>query len=105
MQFHLVALGAVPVLADVGVFAPAAAGQVCLLPDGPTDGAHLQQVSNSVPGEASPSFKGFVFLPNPFELVVAEHDPSPFLPVSMYIQLSSLEKPDNGPMVVVPLDE
>jgi len=74
MQSHPVPLGADPVLADVGVFAPEATGQLCLLPDGPADGAHLQQVSNHVPGVISPSFKGFPFFPNPFEFVVAEHD-------------------------------
>lgn len=80
MQFHPVPLGAVPVLADVCVFARVAAGQLWLLPDGPADGAHLQQVSNNVPGVISPSFKGFPFFPNPFEFVVAEHDLSPASP-------------------------
>jgi hypothetical protein len=87
MQF-LVPLGTVPVLADVGVFAPAAASKLYFLPDAPADGAHLQQVSNNVPGVASPSFKGFLFFPNPFEFVAAEHELSPTVPVSMYIQLS-----------------
>ena len=76
MQF-LVPLGAVPVLADVGVFAPAAASKLYFLPDATTDGTHLQQVSNDVPGVTSPSFKGFLLLPNPLDLVVAERNLSP----------------------------
>jgi hypothetical protein len=42
--------------------------------------AHLQQVSNDVPGVTSPSFEGFPFFPNPFEFVVAEHKLSPASP-------------------------
>jgi hypothetical protein len=80
MQSHLVPFGAGPILADVGVFAPEAAGQLCFLPDGPADGAHLQQVSNDVPGVTSPGFKGFSFFPNVFEFVVAEHNLSPASP-------------------------
>ena len=79
MQF-LVPLGAVPVLADVGVFAPAAASKLYFLPDATTDGTHLQQVSDDMPGVASPSFKGFLFFPNPVEFVAAEHDLSPSCP-------------------------
>jgi hypothetical protein len=74
MQFRLVPLGANPFPADVGVFAPAAAGQLDLFADGPTDGASIQQVSNNVPGVSSPSFKDFPFFPNLFEFVVAEHN-------------------------------
>jgi len=79
MQSYPMPLGAVPVPTDIGVFAPEAAGQQCLIPDGPADGAHFQQVSDNVPGVTSPSFKGFPFLANPFEFVVAEHNPPPSL--------------------------
>jgi hypothetical protein len=71
MQFRLVLLGADPFLADVGVFAPAAANQLDLFAEGPTDGAGFQQVSNNVPGVTSPSFQDFPFFPNFFEFVVA----------------------------------
>jgi hypothetical protein len=75
MQFRLVPLGADPVLANVSVFfTPAAAGQLDLSADGPTDGASFQQVSNNVPGVTSPGFKDFPFFPNLLEFVVAEHN-------------------------------
>jgi hypothetical protein len=74
MQFHLVPLGADPFHTDVSVFAPAAAGQLDLFADGPTDGASFQQVSYNVPGVTSPSFQDFPFFPNLFEFVVAEHN-------------------------------
>jgi len=71
MQLRLVLLGADAFLADVSVFAPAAAGQLDPFADGPTDGAGFQHVSNHVPGVTSPSFHDFTFFPNLFEFVVA----------------------------------
>jgi hypothetical protein len=64
-------LGADTFLADVGVFAPAAVGQLVLLPEGPTDGAGFQQVRDYLPGVTSPSFHDFPFFPDLFEFVVA----------------------------------
>jgi hypothetical protein len=75
MQFRLVPFGTDTFLADISVFAQATSGQLWLLPDGPADGAHFQQVSDNVPGESPPGFQGFLFFPNPFELLSAEHNP------------------------------
>jgi len=77
MQFRLVLLGADTFLADVNVFAPAAAIQVDLFTDRPTDGAGFQHLSNHVPGETSPGFHDFTFFPYFFEFVVAKHNPLP----------------------------
>ena len=74
MQFRLMPLGADTFLANVGIFAPAAPGQLCLLPDGPADGAGFQHVGNHVPGVTSPGFQDFAFFPNLFKFVVAKHN-------------------------------
>jgi hypothetical protein len=127
MQVCLVFLDAEPVLADVGVFAPAAAAQLGFFAEGPTDGASFQQVSHNVPGVASPSFQDFPFFPNLLEFLMAEHNLVPrfslfgcnlgtpddlvysLLPVGhrsveprtalTHPQLSGLENSDNGPLV------
>jgi hypothetical protein len=64
-------LGADTFLADVGVLAPAAAGQLSLFADSPTDGASFQHVRNKAPGVTSPSFHNFTFFPDLFEFFVA----------------------------------
>jgi len=63
--------GADPLLAYVGVFAPAAAGQMDLFTDGPAAGAGFQQIGYHVPGVTPPGFHDFAFFPNLFEFVVA----------------------------------
>jgi hypothetical protein len=71
MQFRLVLLGADTFLADIGVFAPAAASQLDLFAESSTNRASFQHVSNNVPGVTSPSLHDFPFFPNLFEFVVA----------------------------------
>jgi hypothetical protein len=71
MQFRLVLLSADAFLADVRVFAPAAAVQLDLFTKGSTDGASFQHVRNHVPGVTSPSFQDLTLFPNLFEFVVA----------------------------------
>ena len=80
MHVRLMPLGADPFLADVGVVAPAAAGQLDLFADGPADGASFQQVGYDVPGVTSPSLNDFPFFTNLFEFVVAEHSLLPRFP-------------------------
>jgi hypothetical protein len=71
MQFRLMLLSADTFLADIGIFAPAAAGQLGFLADGPTDGADFQHVGDNVPGVTSPGFHDFTLFPDLFELFVA----------------------------------